>query len=728
MTKEQPEGARESGRAEARRWGAHGERRVGLVGTGYISEYHGRALRLIPGVRLVAVCDRARSRAETFAKDFGVPAVYASLDEMLADANLDAVHVLTPPDAHHAPSARAVDAGVAVLVEKPMATSTADCDALEAIARRRGIPLGVAHNFLFAEPYEKLRADLQANVYGALDYVGITWHRPLGQLTGGPFDAWMLKTPTNILFEIGPHPISMLLDLVGIPDEIGVFPSDDIVLPTGVAFQRRWHIYARRDRTVVDLNLGFGRGFAEHSVHVRGATGGATADLERNTYVRHQHVPRDMDFDRYAMLRNEARQMVVQGKRTLFDYVASKVRPSPRGNPYGYSITRAVESFYASRSEELDRRISAAMGRDVIALCERIRDLTPPVSSPVAVAVPPSPVTATAPAKVLVLGATGFIGKEVVRELLGRGTSTRVLVRSAGKLPRELVAGGLQVVSGDLASPTDLDGALEGVECVVHLARANVKTWADYQKHEIEMTRQVAERAVARGVHRFIYTGTIDSYYAGPGSGTITEATPLDPQIEQRNLYARAKAASETLLVRMHREQALPLVILRPGIVIGRGGSPAHWGVGMWQYDSVCQVWGKGDNKLPLVLVGDVARGILAAIDAPDDIHGDSFNLIGDPILSANEYLDELERQAGVKIQRYHPPILAFYAESMFKWVIKVAVRHPDRIMPTYRDWVSRTQMGRFDCSKAKRVLGWRPESDRARLVEEGIVAALPAW
>jgi len=67
----------------------------------------------------------------------------------------------------------------------------------------------------------------------------------------------------------------------------------------------------------------------------------------------------------------------------------------------------------------------------------------------------------------------------------------------------------------------------------------------------------------------------------------------------------------------MHREHGLPLVIVRPGIVIGRGGSPFHWGVGMWWNDAVCQIWGAGTNKLALVLVEDVAAGLIAAMETP---------------------------------------------------------------------------------------------------------------
>jgi nucleoside-diphosphate-sugar epimerase len=121
-------------------------------------------------------------------------------------------------------------------------------------------------------------------------------------------------------------------------------------------------------------------------------------------------------------------------------------------------------------------------------------------------------------------------------------------------------------------------------------------------------------------------------------------------------LYARAKARSEEILMRMHRERGLPLVIVRPGVVIGRGGSPFHWGVGMWWNDSVCQIWGEGKNKLPLVLVEDVADGLIAAMNT-EGIEGRSFNLVADPCLSAQEYLDELDRAGKMRIERHATPI-----------------------------------------------------------------------
>ncbi|MDW4726399.1 hypothetical protein NQ292_27790, partial [Escherichia coli] len=78
-------------------------------------------------------------------------------------------------------------------------------------------------------------------------------------------------------------------------------------------------------------------------------------------------------------------------------------------------------------------------------------------------------------------------------------------------------------------------------------------------------------------------------------------------------------------------------------IVIGRGGNPFHWGVGRFS-ENVCEVWGSGDNKLPFVLDSDDAAALVRAMDVPG-IEGKSFNLIDAPLLTARDYLRELQQR-----------------------------------------------------------------------------------
>ena len=206
----------------------------------------------------------------------------------------------------------------------------------------------------------------------------------------------------------------------------------------------------------------------------------------------------------------------------------------------------------------------------------------------------------------------------------------RVLVRNPGRLPADLQDPRVEVVVGDLCRNADLDRRSRGSSTSITWRGHTSKPGKNSAEHEIEVTRQVAEACLAsegqavdlhrhdrlllRGCqgqddHRGDASGSADS----PGAITMPAPRPL----------------SEQILMAMHREKGLPVVIFRPGIVIGRGGSPFHWGVGMWSWNAVCQIWGQGRNPLPLVLVEDVAQALVAA-SMPNGIEGESFNLVAD--------------------------------------------------------------------------------------------------
>ncbi len=697
-----------------------GRRRVALLGAGYIAEWHARVLAAMDDVELVAVCDTALVRARALAARYGIRGAHASLRELLEVERPDAVHVLLPPDRHFAAAKELLEAGVDVLLEKPMCARVEECDALLEVAAATGRALAVAHNFSFADPYERLRQDVKAGLLGPLDQVTITWHRELPQVRHGPFDIWMLREPENAMLEIGSHAVAHALDLLGPPEHLRAWASHPVELPTGTSFYRRWKVDGEKDGVGLELRFSFGQGFTEHSVHVRGRLGSALADLDRDAYVLRRHHACGEDLDRFRGARDEGASLRSQASRTLRRYVLSKLHLERYGSPYASSIAGAATAFHAAAAQGVDDRVSARTGAKIIRVCHRIGELAalPRRTAPTR-GVPQQAPGGVAP-RVLVLGATGFIGQALVRQLVAAGRGVKLLVRNPSKLPPDLRGPLVTVVPGDLERAEDLRAAMQDTDCVYHLARPIVKSWEDYRLHEIEATRQVGEVALASGVKRLVYTGTIDSYYAGARAGVITEATPLDPHIARRNHYAHAKAESERLLLALHRERGLPLVIFRPGIVVGRGGGPFHWGVGMWWYDSACQVWGAGENPLPFVLVDDVARALVTAQEA-EGLEGESFNLVGDVRLSAREYLDEIDRCGGMSVRRQATSIVRFYLLDLLKWSVKTAVRHPERRFPSYRDWESRTQRATWDCSRAKEHLGWQPIADRSTFVREGI-------
>ncbi len=703
----------------------HTQLNVGFLGTGYIADWHAKALRTVTGAKLVAVCDRDLARVRAFAARHTAGAAYDSLEKMLAGERLDVVHVLLPPEAHAPLAHRILDAGIHVLLEKPMALSAEECTNLLEIATVKGLRIGVGHNFLFAPIYEQLRGDVTGGRLGPIDEATITWNKPLGQLQSGPFDLWMLRSPKNILLEIGPHLVSAMLDLFGPCVIEDVHAGNPVELPGGVRFFRGFRVRAKAGATEVALNLSFAPGFSEHVIHVRGRLASATVDFERNTYLLHRHTPYDLDFDQFWMTMGEAKSLRTQARRTLFGVIRSKILPGG-GNPYGQSIARTLQAFYGGLAGEIDRRASGDLGREVVAICQRIGGQVSGCDRGSKTEAPGTDRAASGPkartrAEVLLLGSTGFIGQELARQLVSAGRSVRVLVRNPGRLPPAPWVDQVEIAVGDLGRAEDVARAIAGVRHVQHLARPLVKTWDEYLEQEVEATRRVALACLEAKVERLIYTSTIDCYYAGRKAGVITEETPLDPRLDRRNYYAQSKAMSERLLADLRRQRGLPVVVLRPGVVVGRGGSPLHWGVGKWPHEGVCQLWGRGTTPLPFVLVEDVADALVKAMDAPG-ILGESFNLVAESRYSAIDYLREFEKAAGIEVQKLPTPLWKYSAVDYLKWIVKRAVRHPDRRKPSYRDWETRTQRAHYDCRKARQLLGWRPGDDD-RLLRDGIQA-----
>src|SRR5439155_15035831 len=130
--------------------------------------------------------------------------------------------VLAPPPLHYLLAETALQAGVHVFIEKPMCILIDQADDLCTLARKRGLHLGVSHNMLYSDPYRRLRELVRSRVLGPLNHVTINYLLELGQIRFGPFDSWMLHSPGNVFLEVGPHPISALLDLLGTPNDMQV--------------------------------------------------------------------------------------------------------------------------------------------------------------------------------------------------------------------------------------------------------------------------------------------------------------------------------------------------------------------------------------------------------------------------------------------------------------------------------------------------------------------------
>ncbi len=704
--------------------------KVGFLGAGYILQAHVQAVRGVPGATLSAVCDTSIGRAQGAAQAHGIAQVHGSLDALLA-SDCEVVHVLLPPHLHAEAAQRCLLAGKHVFLEKPMAPSLEDCVALASAAQRSGKQLGVNHNFLFTPAYERMRHDVKSQTVGRLDNVAVNWLLPLGQLRFGPFNNWMLAQPGNLFLEVGPHLAAFVVDLVGPLDDLQVLPSGPLALPGGKTAFRHWQIAGQRGATAVSMTVSFAQGHPVRTVRIRGNAQAGDLDFGRDLYLATRSHSVSTMFDNLAVAGHAASALLRQGVVNFARALGGALNKSAARDPFAQSIALSVKAFYSGLSGTMDERLRPEFACQVMGLCTQaaatanamVASLNPGAQAAAAAAAA-SPVQGPPMPRILVVGGTGFIGKRLVAQLVARGLGVRVLTRSAQSAQVELEGLAVDIVSGSHGDPATLARALDGIEVVYHLAKATGEKWADYLQGDVEPTAVLAQAAVKQGVRRFIYTGTIDSYDSASAQTVIRSDTPLDPAIATRNHYGRSKAACEALLLELHRTQGLPLVILRPGIVIGAGAVPAHWGVGMFESDTRVRYWGDGQHQLPFVLVDDVAKALVLALDKPG-IEGQAFLVTDAPLLSAREYVAALAQASGTRIQALTTPLAVHFAKDALKEIVKHAINHPNKRMPSLHDWQCRAHRARYDSTQTQQVLGWQPVGSKAELVRSGIDAAV---
>lgn len=297
--------------------------------------------------------------------------------------------------------------------------------------------------------------------------------------------------------------------------------------------------------------------------------------------------------------------------------------------------------------------------------------------------------------RVLITGATGFVGQALVTKLLATKFSVFALVRSdAAYLP----CGINKVIVPDLADMTDFQPMLKSIEVVIHAAgRVHimnddvVNPFDEFRKVNTDATLQLAKQAAESGVKRFIFLSSIKVNGEMTNSG---EPFKPDDRFVPDDPYGLSKYEAEQGLLTLVKETDMEVVIIRPPLVYGPGVRANFASMMSWVKKGIPLPFGAIDNKRSLVALDNLVSFIIHCIDEPKAAN-EVFLISDGENVSTTVLLKKVAKAFGKKA--FLLPIPVSWMTFAAKLIGKADVAN--RLFASLQ----------VDSSKARELLGWEP-------------------
>ena len=255
----------------------------GIIGCGDVTERKsGPAFNKVDGSSLVAVMRRDAGKAKDYAARHSVPKWYADAGELIRDPGVNAVYIATPPSSHAEYAIRAMEAGKAVYLEKPMASNWQDCVRMNEVSRRTGIPLYVAY-YRRALPYfSQVRELIQSAILGDLLYAQLVLHVPPRKEDLDPAHLpWRLDADIaggGYFYDMACHQLDLMVWFFGKARAIlgrsfnraGLYDVEDVVFASfefesGMAVTGSWCFVAQESQSTDTIRIYGSKGLLECS-------------------------------------------------------------------------------------------------------------------------------------------------------------------------------------------------------------------------------------------------------------------------------------------------------------------------------------------------------------------------------------------------------------------------------------------------------------------------------
>jgi nucleoside-diphosphate-sugar epimerase len=316
--------------------------------------------------------------------------------------------------------------------------------------------------------------------------------------------------------------------------------------------------------------------------------------------------------------------------------------------------------------------------------------------------------------KVLVTGATGFLGGRLVRKLLSDNIEVQCLVRdprAAEQLTRNLGQVNVKLLSwvnGSLEKPESCMRACAGCKAAFHVAAALRGAPALLFMTNVIGTQELMKAAGSAGIQRFVLISSLGVYATGrlPEGGILDESCPIDSKPHLRDPYTFSKIAQEEVAWKSHQAGDVSLVVMRPGVIYGPGRECLGNRLGIRLGNYLLRMG--GTQILPYTFVDNCVDAICLAGNCPG-VEGQTFNIVDDAPPTAIDLVKMYQDQV-------HPIRVIPVPRLLIKPVLMICELYHNKsrgqlpaILTRYKSEAQWKPL-QYSTTKAKSLLHWAPK------------------
>lgn len=329
--------------------------RVGLIGCGRIARVHRSYLEGLPRVELVGVSDADELACRRFAGEFGLHG-FATVAELIERGRPDVVHVLTPPQSHAPLAIKLLEAGVNVLVEKPLALGAGEADAVLSAARRSGRWVSVDHNRWFDPVVQRAARAVEWGTLGDLVGVDVFQGAEAGEadkMTAGA-GHWSVELPGGLLHNLASHPLYLMRRFAGPARDVRVVST-----VSGAGHLEEVRLLAAGERAPATVTMSLRAQPFMNRLTLLGTKASLEVNLNNMTLIERRPKSLPKLLGKVWPNLNEAFQLVAATIENAVAYATGKQRFYP-------GIGAHLRELYARVAAGAEPPVSAEEGRDVV--------------------------------------------------------------------------------------------------------------------------------------------------------------------------------------------------------------------------------------------------------------------------------------------------------------------------------------------------------------------------